>query len=38
MVPKFDKEFIETLEKGDIIKCFNLEDTMIEESAQCALY
>lgn len=36
--PKFDKEFIETLEKGDIVKCFNLEDRMVEESAQCGLY
>ena len=36
--PKFDKEFIETLENGDVVKCFNLDDTMVEESAQCGLY
>lgn len=34
---KFDKEFLGLLEKGDIKSLFSMDDTMIEEAAQCGL-
>jgi len=34
---KFDHEFLESLEKGDINSLFNMDSTMVEEAAQCGL-
>ncbi len=34
---KFDKEFLEKLENGDISSLFNLDSTMVEQAAQCGL-
>jgi AmmeMemoRadiSam system protein A len=34
---KFDKEFLGSLEKGDINSLFNMDSTMVEEAAQCGL-
>lgn len=34
---KFDKEFLEGLEKGDVDSLFDMDSTMIEEAAQCGL-
>jgi AmmeMemoRadiSam system protein A/AmmeMemoRadiSam system protein B len=34
---KFDQELLNKLEKGDVIGCFNMNKTMIEEAGQCGL-
>lgn len=34
---KFDKELLSILEKGDVEKLFNMEETLIVEAAQCGL-
>ena len=34
---KFDREFLGSLEKGDINSLFNMDSTMVEEAAQCGL-
>ncbi|PRR81157.1 AmmeMemoRadiSam system protein A [Clostridium vincentii] len=34
---KFDKEFLGSLEKGDVNSLFNMDSTMVEEAAQCGL-
>jgi AmmeMemoRadiSam system protein A len=34
---KFDGEFLESLEKGDVNSLFNMDSTMVEEAAQCGL-
>jgi AmmeMemoRadiSam system protein A/AmmeMemoRadiSam system protein B len=34
---KFDYELLEKLKKGDVISCFNIDKTMIEEAGQCGL-
>ncbi|EKQ50147.1 MULTISPECIES: AmmeMemoRadiSam system protein A [unclassified Clostridium] len=34
---KFDRELLNNLEKGDVIKAFNMNKTMVEEAGQCGL-
>ncbi|WP_297421382.1 AmmeMemoRadiSam system protein A [Clostridium sp.] len=34
---KFDRELLNNLEKGDVIKSFNMNKTMVEEAGQCGL-
>ncbi|MEG0372019.1 MAG: AmmeMemoRadiSam system protein A [Clostridium sp.] len=34
---RFDKEFLENLQRGDINSLFNMDNTMVEEAAQCGV-
>lgn len=34
---KFDKEFLQLLEKGDVSSLFNMDSTMVKEAAECGL-